>query len=311
MIFRFFNVLLFLGVCCLSTAQGKKMCITVDDLPTVTYGMDEPDFQRELAQGLVDVFVRHHIPAIGYVNESKLYENGTLVPERTQLLEMWLKNGLELGNHTYSHHNYHEVSFDTYTQDILQGEKVIKRLAKQYNSDIRYFRHPYLRSGKTRSQTDSLKIFLKQHNYIPAPVTIDNEDYLFAKAYGTAHKRGDKTLMDSIGKAYVDYMERKLVFYERLSQELFARPMDQTLLIHASLLNAHFLEDLVNMYLEHGYSFVSQTAILEDPAYTEKESKFGDWGISWIDRWALSKGKTGTFFKGDPETPAFVMELNR
>jgi hypothetical protein len=99
------------------------------------------------------------------------------------------------------------------------------------------------------------------------------------------------------------------VFYEGLSQELFGRYMQQTLLIHASLLNAHFLGELIKMYQAHSYSFVSQTEILTDPAYREQVSKFGDWGISWIDRWALSKGKKGDFFKGDPETPAFIKEL--
>ena len=117
--------------------------------------------------------------------------------------------------------------------------------------------------------------------------------------------------MKKIGDAYVIYMEEKLVFYEGMSDSLFNRKIDQILLIHASLLNAHHIEKLIDMYQRHGYAFISQTEVLEDPAYQTTITKFGKYGISWIDRWALSRGKRGDFFNGDPETPDFIVELNR
>jgi hypothetical protein len=45
---------------------------------------------------------------------------------------------------------------------------------------------------------------------------------------------------------------------------------------------------------------------LQDEAYQTPITVYGKWGISWIDRWALSQGKKGDFFKGDPETPAYI-----
>jgi hypothetical protein len=38
---------------------------------------------------------------------------------------------------------------------------------------------------------------------------------------------------------------------------------------------------------------------------------FSDWGISCIDRWALSRGKKGGFFSDDPVTPDYIRELAR
>lgn len=290
-------------------AQDKKICITVDDLPTVTYGIDEPVFAKEITIDLINTFNKYDIPAIGYVNEVKLYQNEILDSSKVRLLEIWLQNGYDLGNHTYSHPNFHEVPFEEFTEDVIKGEKITAPLAQEYGKEYNYFRHPYLRIGLRQTQADSLKKFLDQHGYTEAPVTVDNEDYIFALAYHRAYEDGNSLLMNKIGSAYVDYMEEKLLFFEQQSQKLFDRNINQTLLTHANLLNAHYMDELAEMYQNNGYEFVSQTEILEDEAYDNPITSYGNWGISWIDRWALSKGKRGDFFQGDPATPDFVRDL--
>ncbi len=289
-------------------AQHKKVCITVDDLPTVTYGVGGYDHRVQITSGIIEAFKTFAVPAIGYVNETKLYQNGKLDSLEVDLLEMWLSNGLELGNHTYAHLNFHEVAFEEFTSNILKGERVSKPLAEKYQSAYKYFRHPYLRIGLRQSQVDSLQSFLATHGYIESPVTIDNDDYLFAVAYARAYKKNDRELMERISKDYIDYMEEKLVYFENQSIRLFGRPMDQTLLIHANYLNAKHLKDLLKVYQDQGYAFVSQSEVLKDETYQHPVTKHGDWGISWIDRWAISEGKSGDFFKGDPVVPGYIRE---
>jgi len=294
-----------------SNAQQKKMCVTVDDLPVVSYGINEPAFLLDVTRNLIATFDKYDIPAIGYVNEQKLYINGQLDSARVSLLALWLDNGYDLGNHTYSHKNYDKTPFNEFTADILKGEKVTKSLCEQNNKSLNYFRHPYLRAGKTKGAYDSLNQFLNQNGYQVAPVTIDNDDYLFAVAYHRAFQKGDTDLMQKIGKSYIEYMERKLLYFEALSEHLFGRNISQTLIIHANLLNAHYLDELAEMYLSHGYDFISQAEVLEDEAYREPITKFGDWGISWIERWIISQGKQGDLFKDDPPTPEYIKELSR
>jgi hypothetical protein len=48
---------------------------------------------------------------------------------------------------------------------------------------------------------------------------------------------------------------------------------------------------------------------LSDSAYQTPVTVFGKWGISWVDRWALSSGKKGEFFKDDPATPEYISKL--
>ena len=307
---KYFFTLIFSMVITFTYAQNKTVCITVDDLPVVSYGNDDPDFHLGVTQMLINTFIEYDIPAIGYVNEFKLYNDGRLDTHQVKLLELWTENGYELGNHTFSHKNYHQVSFEEFTTDVIRGEKISKELSEKYNLPYQYFRHPYLRLGLSESHADSLRRFLNDHDYIEAPVTIDNEDYLFAKAYHLAFQQGDQSLMIKIGAAYIEYMTEKMLFYEASSMALFSRNISQTLLIHASLLNAHYLDDLANVFKKNGYRFISQTRVLNDPAYDSQFTRYGDWGISWIDRWALTKKVSREFFQGDPMTPEFIKKLN-
>lgn len=67
-----------------------------------------------------------------------------------------------------------------------------------------------------------------------------------------------------------------------------------------------FSRDLAERYKSHGYSFISMKDALKDEAYQTEITIYNNWGISWLDRWALSKGKKGDFFQGDPVTPDYV-----
>jgi peptidoglycan/xylan/chitin deacetylase (PgdA/CDA1 family) len=298
-------IILFL-VSHLNFSQNKAICISFDDLPVVSYSFNDIEFQQSIINKLILTFNEYEIPAIGFVNENKLYKNGKLSAEKVDLLRTWLDAGYELGNHTYSHKDYHKVSFQKFTTDILDGEKVSKELVKDYDQEYIYFRHPYLHVGLDKAKHDSLKSFLAAHDYIEAPVSIDNDDYIFAYAYSKAMQGENDSLMDKIGKDYVDYMEEKLLYFERQSEKLLGRNVKHILLLHANAINADYLDELAERYQRHGYTFISMKEALTDNAYQREITKYNDWGISWIDRWALSEGKKGDFFKGDPETPEYV-----
>jgi peptidoglycan/xylan/chitin deacetylase (PgdA/CDA1 family) len=219
---------------------------------------------------------------------------------------MWLEAGLELGNHTYSHANYHEVGYEIFTKDVLKGEKVIKPISQNYNKSVKYFRHPYLKSGVSKSSSDSLKNFLNQNNYIEAPVTIDNEDYIFAAAYEKAYKANDLSLMENIGSAYINYTASKTVYYEMLAEEIFGKEIPHILLIHANKLNADYFDELYTLYKQNGYEFTTLDIVLKDESYRESVTRFGDWGISWLERWALSKRVGMDILKDAPSIPNFA-----
>ncbi len=292
-------------------AQQKQVCFSIDDLPVVNYGINTPVFHNQITDKLLTGLKKHEIQAIGFVNEGKMYDTkGKVITFQKENLEKWLKYGMDLGNHTLRHKDFNNVDFSDYTAEILKGEKITKALLRKYKKEMKYFRHPFLHVGATKIRADSLEIFLKKHDYTTAPVTIDNEDYLFANAYQKALIKKDTALAKTIGKDYISYMEQKIFYYEKMSQALFDRQIPQILLIHASLLNTDYVAQLADIYLKNGYKFTTMDKAITDEAYKTPITKFGRYGISWLDRWAISQGKTGDFFKEDPETPKYVVDLS-
>jgi peptidoglycan/xylan/chitin deacetylase (PgdA/CDA1 family) len=294
----------------LSFGQKKQVCFSFDDLPVVSYGVTDTIFQKNLIDKLVLSLKDNKIPAIGFVNEIKLYNNQGIIRFQVELLKKWADNGSDLGNHTYSHPDYNVESFNDFSQDILKGETVTKEILNSKNKSIRYFRHPFLHVGNTKVKADSLSDFLSDHGYITAPVTIDNEDYLFALAYSRAKIKADTNMMIKIGHDYIDYMESKLKYYEKQAKILYGRDINQILLLHASSLNSDYVDSLAFIFRRNNYDFVSMDEALKDDVYRSKITVYGNWGISWIDRWALSQGKTGSFFKDEPTTPDYIRKLS-
>ena len=103
---------------------------------------------------------------------------------------MWLDAGLELGNHTYSHRDLNTVPLDQFQADVLRGETVTRGLLKGRAQRLRYFRHPFLHMGSDLKVRRAFEVFLSSHGYTVAPVTVDNDDFVYAAAYAKALRRG-------------------------------------------------------------------------------------------------------------------------
>jgi peptidoglycan/xylan/chitin deacetylase (PgdA/CDA1 family) len=243
---------------------------------------------------------RAGIHAVGFVNEGKLSREQSA---RTALLQQWLDAGMELGNHTYSHVNFWDTPLATYEQNVLNGERVTRRLLEAHKQRPRFFRHPYLNTGRTIESKQAFERFLAERGYSVAPVTIDNLDVLYALAYDNAYAARDSALMRRVAAAYIDHMRDSFEFFEALSQRLLNREPAQVLLLHANALNADHLHELVAMLRERGYTFVPLDSALKDPAYQLPDRYVGQRGPSWLQRWAITKGMDPG---SEPRAPQWV-----
>ncbi|MFK7934718.1 MAG: polysaccharide deacetylase family protein [Saprospiraceae bacterium] len=282
----------------------RQLAITIDDLP----GISLNDYQA-VTDNLLTTLKAFQAPAIGFVNEGKLYQKNKLNKKRFAVLEDWLKAGMELGNHTYSHPDYNKLTFAEYTADLTKGERHTKALQAKHQQQMRYFRHPFLHMGDTAEKEAELANFLTEHGYTVAPVTIDNSEWLIARAYYLAQRANNKAQMDSIGNAYVEYMEDMTAYYEQQSEQLFGRPIMHTLLLHANALNGDYLDELLAMYRKRGYEFISLTEALTDSVYQSDNTYVTRGGISWIHRWAKTQGVDRSFFAGEPTCPEFIQTI--
>lgn len=286
----------------------REVAITIDDLPVVSLFRDM-DAKRTITEKLLTSLTRYSVPAIGFVNENKLYTDGSLDAQNVALLEQWLVAGMELGNHAYGHKDYHHIDFDEFAEDIRKGEPVTRSLLSNHDKTLRYFRHPYLHAGNSPEKKAQLENYLQANNYEVAPVTIDNQEWIFARAYDNALLAADSALARQIGETYVAYMEDVFAYYEQQSEALFDRHIKQILLLHANTINSDYLDDLLAMMQGRGYQFISLEAALQDEAYRSADNYAGNGGISWLHRWAITQGKRSDFFKGEPEAPKQVHDV--
>lgn len=286
-------------------AHHREVAITFDDLPLTRMN---PQTWRQITAKLLVHITAKNIPAIGFVNEGKLYEQGRLDTARVALLLMWLDAGLELGNHSFSHGDLHRMAPEKFKADILQGEKITKQLLAQQGRRPRYFRHPFLHTGTRLVVKNEVEEFLNRHQYAVAPVTVDNSEWIFARAYDLAAEHNDVAMQQRLGAAYVPYLERKFEYFEKQSRALFGYEIKQVLLVHANALNADYFGEVAKMLAQRDYVFIPLEAALRDQAYRSRDTYTGPGGLSWLARWALTQGKKGDFFEGEPRAPEFVLK---
>lgn len=291
-------------------SNERRIALTFDDLPWVMNRNEPPADLADHYGRLVTTLKQADVPAIGFVNDGMLYQHNTLRPERLRMLEDWLDAGLELGNHTAWHGDLHELGLPAYKIDILQGERHLKPMLAKRGLKPRWFRHPYLRTGRSAEDKAAMTDFLAAHGYTTAPVTINSSEWIYALAYRkTLATGGDPETLARLRHAYIAYMLAKLHYYERRSIALLGYRVAQILLIHANELNADTLADLVTAIRAREYRFVTLDEAITDPAYRRPDGHTGDLGTSWIHRWAKAEKRSDIFFYGDPKTPRWVMTI--
>lgn len=275
-------------VCNLQLLAQKQIAITIDDLPFVSE-LSLPHAQ-ESTQKLLQKIKKHHIQAVGFVNEIAVVKIGE-IDARVKLLEDWLKNGNELGSHMFSHPSFNTTSLEDYKTDFLKGEIITEQLNKKYKREKRYFRYPFLQTGPDSLKKYGFEAFLKQKGYENAPVTIEADDWYFNKVYMDAMKANNKALMKSIAEKYLKHTADYFDYYEKYTQEVFGRPIKHIFLCHVNALNADYFDELANIMTNRGYSFVTLEEALKDDIYKHPDTTVTKGGFSWLHRWRITDKK--------------------
>jgi peptidoglycan-N-acetylglucosamine deacetylase len=281
---------------------GRMVAVTIDDLPIngVDAGLRA---LTALNDRLLAAVKRQGVPAIGFVNESKLYRPGE-VDGRIALLRAWVEQGLELGNHTYSHLSLNKVGRATFEEEVVRGETVTRWLMKPRG--LRWFRHPFLDAGANPEDKAGFERFVGARGYRIAPVTLDASDWYFTYRYAVAKRRGDAALMERIASAYLAQCDAELDYAEAFAQRLFGRDIPHVFLMHENELSADHFDRVAEKMKARGYRFVSLEEAMADRAYSH-EDRFVGGGANWLVRWAATEGITDV--PKEPARPAWLESL--
>jgi peptidoglycan/xylan/chitin deacetylase (PgdA/CDA1 family) len=285
----------------------RQVAITIDDLPAgMADRLPVAEITPMIAK-LLGTLRDQKIPVVGFVNEKKLYKTGE-VDARIKALQMWLDYGFELGNHTFSHASLNQVGLKAWEDDVIQGESVTRMLLAQRKMKLRYFRHPYLDTGRDLLTRREAEAFLVERGYRIAPITLDGWDWMFAGLYEDAKMRNDSALQQQIVKDYLAYHDAVFAYSEQLSAKIVGYEPKQILLLHASHLEADHIGELLDVLRKRGYRFITLEDALGDQAYSLPDTYVGEEGTGWIDHWAITQGKIP---QGAPAFPQWVMERTK
>jgi peptidoglycan/xylan/chitin deacetylase (PgdA/CDA1 family) len=299
--------LLSLSLCAQTTKIDRQVAVTIDDLPAgMADHLPAADITA-LTTKLLTTLRDQKIPVVGFVNEKKLYKPGE-VDARINVLKMWLDYGFELGNHTFSHASLNQFELKDWEDEVVQGESVTRMLLAQRKMKLRYFRHPYLDTGRDLATRRKAEEFLTQRGYRIAPITLDGWDWMFAGLYEDAKKRNDTVLQQQIVKEYLAHHDASIAYAEQLSTKVLGYEPKQILLLHASNLEADHIGELLNLLRKRGYRFITLGDALGDQAYSLPDTYVGEEGTGWIEHWAITQGKIPL---GAPEMPQWVIDRTK
>ncbi|WP_420798067.1 polysaccharide deacetylase family protein [Legionella quateirensis] len=235
----------------MSFAHKKEIAITIDDLPFVG---EYRNFHLNMMMNTMKV---QQIPATGFIIAKEVRN------DNWEVLQKFRDSGFGLGNHTYSHANLNVLKTKEYIKEIKEADKILAPVL----TEPKYFRYPYL-AMSSGSKKNKVLCYLAKKNYQVAPITIDSKDFVFNQRLLSVPELNRRDYLSEMKPFYLDFIWQQTVKAEEHTEYHHNPDQAQILLIHANLLNAYVLPDIINLYKEKGYTFVN----LEDALKTFKES---------------------------------------
>ena len=186
-------------------------------------------------------------------------------PAGDSLVQSWNDAGHLIANHTYSHAwlNSAKVSAAEYTADIRRNDSIVRG----YENFYPLFRFPYLKEGNTAAKRDSVRAALTEMGYRNGHVTIDASDWYYNSRLIKHLANTDEPDLATIRRLYLAHMLDRACFYDSLAYALEGRRVAHSLLMHDNLINALFLDDLINMFRAEGWHIIDAETAFADPIY--------------------------------------------
>jgi peptidoglycan/xylan/chitin deacetylase (PgdA/CDA1 family) len=252
---------------------SPRVAITFDDLPWNGPGYSDAEIAG-LTDTLLATLVDRGVPAAGLVTCRGIRDGAPLLRE-------WLDAGMELGNHSTSHLDLNRTPVDEWLDDVARCDEAVSEVV---GAPLRWFRYPMLHQGDDRSVRDSVARALEGWGYANAHVTIDNSEWLLARAYDLAMRAGDEAEAEAVVDAYLAHLREAAAHFRTAAREKFGREVDHVLLLHANAIAARHIGQVLDGLEEDGFTIASLQEVLADPIYARVDEYVGPVGLSWIYR---------------------------
>lgn len=240
-------------------AQGE-MAITIDD-PTIE---ETPLLNwKERDDAILKTLDKHKIKAALFVCGMRV-DNA----DGKSLLSKWDEKNHLICNHSYSHFYYNSKSKTgrIFIADFYKGDSIIRN----YKNYTKLFRFPYLKEGNIIAKRDSMRMAMEASSYKNGHVTIDASDWYIDAQIAVALKKDSKADLTPYKEYYIKHILDRANYYDSLAHMVFKRDIKHTLLLHHSLLNALFLDDLLIALKAKGWKLIDAKKAYKDAAFSKK-----------------------------------------
>lgn len=267
----------------INAALSMELAVTVDDLPA-NGNISAQTTRMEVAKKILSVFKKHHITVYGLINGNTVDNT----PNGLVILQKWIKEGHDLGNHTFHHLDLAKTESAAYITDIQKNESILNQLMT--DKDYHYFRYPFLSEGNTQEKRDTVRNYLFKNNYKIAPVTVDFFEYEWNDPYVRCLNKHDKKSIKWLKKTYLEQANNAVVISHELSKMLFNRDIKNVLLIHINSFTAEMLDELLTKYEKQNIRFIPLKDALSDPVYQINLNIVRDRAYTFLNQIRLSRG---------------------
>lgn len=238
----------------------KHLAITIDD-PTVE---ETPKLNWQMRDSLIlKTLDKHKIKVALFVCGMRVDNLSGRV-----LLGNWDSRNHMICNHSYSHlyFNSKSISSEGFINDFKKGDTTIKA----YRNYTQLFRFPYLKEGNTVEKRDSMRAALNKLGYKNGYVTIDASDWYIDALITKKLEEDIHADLTPYKEYYLKHILARANYYDSLAHLVFKRKINHTLLIHHSLLNALFLDDLLSSLEANGWKLIDAKKAYEDKVFLKQ-----------------------------------------
>lgn len=287
-------------------SQAQSVSITIDDVPNTRLYK-----ANGLKSGLLEKLDSLQIPVAIFINEGGLYKTDEITQNFSLLTEWAKRDYITLGNHSFNHSRYSEVGIDSFQVDIMKGEAITRELAEFYQKPLQFFRFPYNDLGEDSLQHTQVNSFLTAHHYQIAPFTVESSDWLFDYLYAHYLEMNQPEDAQIIGELYLQNTLDYFDYIDSVATAQYGRNIHHIYLCHDNVLNADYMDVLVQALKNKGYSFISLEEAMQDKIYQQEDIYYKKWGISWLYRWMNNPEKRMQLLRKEPEMKDILEEYNK
>ena len=241
-------------------APQPEIAITIDDLP-VHAPFPPGVTPNQVNDQMIAALKAGGVPVIGFVNGIGVEQH----PETIQALREWRAAGFVLGNHTWSHPSLSKLTLAQFEDELTKNEPLLAPL--DGNTDWRWFRYPFLDEGNGEAQNIAARKILAKHGYRIADVTTGWGDWAFTGVWARCHAARNAAAVAELERMYMEAARESIPEARETAHALYGRDIPYVLLMHVSAMSAHMMPQVIRMYRDAGFRFVSIAQAESDPVY--------------------------------------------